>query len=107
MLIATGTSASSAGVLGSPLIVRNRTDPTAFTGAPFESGVPIVRKSDASAGGLHELKESGAACTRFGVVHGSYTGTSGAKTGVAAFGRGCWTDPRLSSDVRRVWRSRM
>ena len=78
------TSASSAGVVGSPTSVSSRTKPTELACCPFASGVPTVRFGDACCGGLHEANASGAPCVSFGEVHSWYAGTSDARNGRGA-----------------------
>jgi hypothetical protein len=94
MAIVTRTSESS-GPPGVPTSVLTRTVPREFVGAPFESGVPIVKLPDDWAGGVHEPSgleslpgKSGGPCTRFGLAHRLYAGTSEKLSGLAPSGRG-------------------
>ena len=40
-----------------------------LAGLLLASGLPIVRKPDRCAGGLHEAESSGGPCRRLGAVH--------------------------------------
>ena len=63
------TSASSAGVLGLPVTVRNRSQPEATVDWPLESAVPTVRCCEPCMGGLQEGDASGGPCVLLGPVH--------------------------------------
>src|SRR5688500_9999236 len=95
MLTLKRASASSAGVAGTPTIASTFTEPSAFRGAPFASGDPIVSQDELCTGGLQDPSgldalpgKSGGPCRRLGAVHALYAGTSGTRVGVAPFGRG-------------------
>ena len=81
------TSASSAGVAGSPGLTASRTLPTRFAPWPFASGVPVVRWPDSGSGSAHDAYSSGGPCTRSGVSQGGYATTSENRDGVAPCGR--------------------
>src|SRR5687767_8039328 len=89
MLNSNFTSASSAGVPGSPTRVASRACPTEFAAAPFASGVPTVRYGDRLTGGAHDGWASGGPCVRLmGLIpHWTYSGTRDTISGLAPAGR--------------------
>ena len=79
---AINTSASSAGVDGSPAITSKRAEPPP---APFAE---VVSKGDSSTGGVHDWYASGRTCVLFGFVQALNAGIRGTRNGVAPPGRG-------------------
>jgi hypothetical protein len=74
---------------GEVVLTLSSRNPVDFAAAPFASGVPIVRKLDACAGGAHDGDARGAPCVLFGELHCLNAGTSGTRRGDAPWGRTC------------------